>query len=165
MEQLQSSHHRATGDYVAFRSQEAPPAWMGRYSLTGWSVDTWVIEDREVLILTLALFGKVSAYRTVGFVFHNLESILGQGGILDKRPASELQEFLCSLLEASPGGTPMAWSGRTGFSIAHGLPQPTTTIWASSGAWASPNWASAQGRRWGTQHCGVIGLLDSGGPP
>lgn len=55
---------------------------MGRHRLTGWAVDTWIIEGTEVLILTLALFGKVSTYRAAG-----LSSITWS-------PSLDRQEFL-----------------------------------------------------------------------
>lgn len=48
------------------------------------SIDAWVVEGTEVLISTVALFGKMSANGAVRFVFHNLGFILGRAGILDK---------------------------------------------------------------------------------
>lgn len=107
-----------------------------------------MVEGTEIFISTVALFGKVSTDRAVGFVFHNLGAILRRAGILDKRPAFEPSRVSLLFVKAFPGGTPMAWPRKRGFSID---PPPTTTIWARPGAEASPDWASAPGRRWETQ--------------
>lgn len=106
-----------------------------------------MVEGTEVLVSTVTLFGKMSADRAAGFVFHNLGYILGRAGILDKRPAFESSRVSLLFVKASPAGTPMAWS-RKRFSIG---PPPTVTIWARPGAWTSLDWASASGRRWETQ--------------
>lgn len=85
MEQPQSSHHRATGKLMAAKSQKAPSSLDGKAPVSQRrSIDAWVVEGTEVLISTVAFFGKVSADRAVRFVFHNLGSILGWAGILDK---------------------------------------------------------------------------------
>ena len=80
--------------------------------------------------------------------FHNLGSILGWAGILDKRPAFEPSRISLFFVKASPGGTPMAWPRKRRLGLD---PPPTTTIRARPGAEASLNWASAPGRRWETQ--------------
>ena len=148
MEQPHSSRHRATGKYMAARSEGSfQPGWEGTVSQRR-SIDAWVVEGTEVLISTVALFGKVSADRAVGFVFHNLGAILGRAGIFDKRPTFEPSGISLLFVKASSGRTPMAWSRKRRFSIG---PPPATTIWAAPGAQASPDWASAPGRRWEAQ--------------
>lgn len=131
VEQPHSSHHRATGKYTATRPVGSfQPGWEGTVSQRR-SISARVVEGTEVLISTVAFFGKVSADGAVGFVFHNLGSILGWAGILDKRPAFEPSRISLLFVKASPGGTPMAWSRKRRLSID---PPPTTTIWARPGA-------------------------------
>lgn len=124
------------------------PVWVGRTVSQRRAVDTWVVEGTEVLVSTVALFGEVSADGAARFVFHNLGSILGWAGILDKRPAFEPSRISLFFVKASPGGTPMAWPRKRRLGLD---PPPTTTIRAKPGAEASLNWASAPGRRWETQ--------------
>lgn len=103
-----------------------------------------VVEGTEILVSAVALFGKVSADRAVGFIFHNLRAVLRWAGSLGKRPTSEPSWVCLLFVEAFPGGTPVAWPPKKRFSID---PPPTTTIWTSPGAQASPKWASSPGRR------------------
>lgn len=67
----------------------------------------------HVLVSTMALFGKVSADRTVRSVFHKLGYILGWAGILIRDQLLSLQWFLCSLwksaLERPPWTGPEKW--------------------------------------------------------
>lgn len=112
------------------------------------SINARVVEGTEVFIATVALFGKVSADRAVRFVFHNLGAILRWAGILDKRPAFEPSRVSLFFVKAFPGGTPMARPRKRRFSVD---PPPTTTIWTTPGAKASPHWASTPGRRRETQ--------------
>ena len=69
-----------------------------------------MVEGTEVLISTVALFGKMSADRVVGFVFHNLGAILGWVGIFDKRPTFEPSRTSLLFVKASSERTSMAWS-------------------------------------------------------
>lgn len=85
-------------------------------------------------------------HNKVDLTFHNLGAILRRAGILDKRPAFEPSRVSLLFVKAFPGGTPMAWPRKRGFSID---PPPTTTIWARPGAEASPDWASAPGEEVG----------------
>lgn len=89
-----------------------------------------MVEGTEVLVSTMALCGKVSADRAARFVFHDLGSILRWAGILDKRPTFEPPRVSLLFVEATPGGTLMAWSRKRRFGIDT---PPTTTIWAKPG--------------------------------
>lgn len=73
MEHHHSSHHRATGKHVAARSRSAPSRLGGKAVSQGRSVHAWMVEGTEVLISTVALFGKVSANRAVRFVCQHVK--------------------------------------------------------------------------------------------
>lgn len=144
MEQLHSSRYKAIGKYMATRSKGFfQPGWEGTVSQRR-SIDVWVVEGTEVLISTVALFGKVLVDKAVGLVFHNLGSILGRAGIFDRRPTFEPSRISLLFVKASPGRTPMVSPGKGGLVLASHQP---TTIWATPRAQASPNWGSAPGRR------------------
>lgn len=112
-----------------------PAWWEGTVSQRS-SVDIRVVEGTQALISTVALFGKVSADKVVGFVFHNLGAILGETGIFDKRPTFEPLRISLLFVKGSPARTPMAWSRKRRFSIG---PQPIMTIWATPRASVSLN--------------------------
>lgn len=135
------------GKYMAARS-EGSLSSAGKAVSQRRPVDAWVVEGTEVLISTVPFFGKVSADGAVRFVFHNLGLILQGAGLLDKQPAFEPSRTSLFFVKASPGGTTLLWPRKRRLSTD---PPPATTIGVRPGAYASPHWASAPGRRWETQ--------------
>lgn len=121
-------------------------SWPGREGTVSQrrSIGARVVEGTEVLVSAVALFGKVSTDRAVGFVFHGLGAIRRWAGVLDKRPAFQPSRVSLLFMKAFPEGTPVAWPRKGRFCID---PPPTTTIWTGPGAKASPKWASSPGRR------------------
>lgn len=98
------------------------PAWIGKHTLIE-EIHWWLPGKRHsFLISTIALSGKVSADRAVGFILHNLGCILGWAGVLKRDQLFSLQGFFCPFSKSSPEGPPWTVPEND-----HLPPWPTTT--------------------------------------